>query len=254
MSNYTIPLSLSAWTETPTAVSVTSIVRGDNGQPPAGQSFPISLTISGNTATGTFSDSNTPPALYLGFGTATFADGSTGAISNWQISGSATPVTGFWTSQTQIEQYLGQFNADQYSNLNNTGVGPDPAGFQDAITRAEAYINYLLQLYNYPSGVTNPQFPTSSFAFQILSLNATILGAEWCYIKRGALDQTDKLAGAMAKAADGARKEIRAIIVNKIVDVSRGISSYPAVILANQFGFGTKNPVPYSANSIPEYP
>lgn len=254
MATITITLSLSV---TAASVVVTNVVRGDNGQLPSGISLPLSLvnTVS-NIWSNTFIDTS-PPAYYLTTFYVTLPNGSQSSPTTYQMSGSSSPVTGFWTDQNSIEQFLGQSNADQLSNLNNSQTGASVAGFQDAINRAQAYTNYQLALFRYSTSTTVPPFPTSSFAFPILCERTTEIAAVWLYNKRGNFDSSDQMAGKFWSLKKAAEKEIQQIIRNKIYDVPRSIGQAPAIVLnPSIFGvFSNGNPLSsLAASQIPIYP
>jgi hypothetical protein len=157
------------------------------------------------------------------------------------------PVVGFWTNSTLIDRYLGQTLGDQLSNVDNNQVGSDPAGYNDAIIHAENWINYQLRLFGYPSGVTSPQFPTTSLAFGVLSDAATMIAAYWLYAKRGIFDKGDEVSGKFAKVKNEGEGMVNEILRNKIQDVPRSFNSRPA-LLTSGLSIGTP------ASSIPVVP
>lgn len=236
------------------SAEVVNIVRSDTGLPPIGVSFPIAMmNPAGNKWTCSFDDPG-PSATYVAFCMLMLPDGSASGPFSFPVGSS--PVTGFWTSQLLIEQFLGTFNADQLSNADNVSTSPSACGFQDAINRAQAVTDYELALFRYPNSLTSPQFPTSSFAFNILSERTTELAGAWVYIKRGVWEQNDGIAGKFKKLQADAKCEIGKIVRNGIYDVSRqGISKYPSIVLNPALvGYGGSNSVILPANVIPEIP
>lgn len=229
-----VPINIGPITgDTATAVSVVTLLRGDTNAAPAGVSLPIALTLSGSTWSGSFSESS-PAAYYLATYTVTFADGGFVGPYALVVSGEVTSAVGFWTNQTNIERFIGAALGAQLSNVNQNSNIADPSGYADAIAYAESFINYQLFLFGYPTGATTPAFPTSSFAYAAFNNAATVLAAYWLYVKRGIFDDKDKAGGKFAKLKEDAEKEIKAIVRNRISDVTRvGWSHTPAVILVS---------------------
>lgn len=154
---------------------------------------------------------------------------------------SITPISvGFWTNSTLIDRFLGQVLGDQLSNMDNITTSADPNGYNDAIGHAETNVNYQLALFGYPTGASNPTFPTTSFAYSSLSDAATVLASYWLYVKRGVFDEKDAIGGKFQKLKTEADALIKKIIRDKIPDVARGYTSQPAVIL-NGYGIGRPN-------------
>lgn len=236
------------------ACSVTGLLRSDTGLAPSGVSLPIALTLTSGNWVGSFVDPSSLPPFYLT--TVVFTINSVVAQPATYPLYTAAEASGFWTSQQAIEQYLGGYNADVLSNLDNNQTGAVVAGFQDAINHAEAFTNSNLQQFWYPSGVTNPQFPTTSYQFQQICTYTTMSASAWLYNKRGAfLDGTNKLAGAFAAAKAEGESGIRRIIRDKIYDVPRNIGQQPELIFNPVIApFGNSRPYPLTAGMVPGLP
>lgn len=250
----TITISLTNINPAASAVSVTNVIRSDTLAQPAGISLPIALTFIAPTWSATFTDTSPPPSYTT---TATITEGGVTSIPfSWDFPSSAS-VAGYWTSQSAIESYIGGYNADLLSNLNNNQTGPSAAGFADAIMRAESRLNYELALFWYPNGTTTPPFPLTSMAGPSFQTDATMLASAWIYSKRGYDDSLKYLAGAFKKAEDDAMADIRRIIRNRIMDVPRSFKPQPIEMIvspviipywagpnASQFLFPTPNQIP----------
>lgn len=243
------------------AASVTALTNGTTGTPVFGVTIPFALTnpsSDGVTWQGSFVDPSGSAAYYNSSIIITLAAGGTSGPFSYVIQGSGS-VVGFWTSQLLCEQFIGAYSADALSNLDNGSTGANAAGYLDAIMQATTFNDYNLQLFGYPSSVTNPQFPKTSFAFQMLSQSATILACGWLFIKRGSTEEDIKtIAGAFSRMVKDAKKAVETVIRNRITDVPRtGYTNQPTIVLnpATGAAFGTKNPLgSLSPNQIGAYP
>lgn len=244
-----IPINIGPITgDTVSAVSVITLVRGDTNGSIPGVSLPIALTLSSGTWSGSFNDATPSPYYFITY-TVTFSDASVYGPFGDTVSGLTGSVTGFWTSQTLITRYMGQTLGGQLSNLDNALSGSDPAGFSDAITHAENWINYQLALYGYPNGATTPAFPKTSLAYGVLSDSATILAAYWLYAKRGVEDDAKGIAGKFEGLKNEAESRVKRILHDKIPDVARSFNSRPALITQGYVG-----PTSIPVSTIPVVP
>jgi len=238
-----------------TAVQLINAVRSDTNLPPAGVSFPINYTGTGQFWQASFTDpAGVAPSYWC---QAVQTAGGNQIPFQFSLVSGVPQVAGFFTSQPVVEALLGQFNADQLSNLNNSNTAPSLFGFADAIQRSEAVLNLELAQFFYSNGASNPSFPASSYAFPMLAMNATELAAAWVYSKRGSYDGSDQMAGKFAQMGREAVASVKRIIRNKIYDVPRYNLSYQPTIVLNPslWPFGNPNPLSgLSSNMLPTYP
>lgn len=146
----TLPISVGVNTNV-ASFTVTSILRSDNGQSPAGTSFPVTLTVGSPVLgvypwSGSFTDSVSAP-FYNAIGS---LDGDS---FNFIIPGSTTPA-GLWADLTNVQQIYGPDNIYLWPQ-NATSATPSATWQQGAFNRADQYILQMFSSYYFVPPTTD---------------------------------------------------------------------------------------------------
>jgi hypothetical protein len=204
-----------------TAVSITALLRSDNGLPPTGVSFPIALTLGSPGGgiwpwSGSFTEVGPVPAFYWNpngpIGQVTFTAGGNGFFYNTILGSGIT--AGLYSTVLQANGIYGPDNIELWSTRAKTGVF-DPSWQMLAWNQADAEIMSEFAKQNYvlptPIGTQTPGTPIYSSVLQLGQIEATMMGA-FLYQAPGLQDAAKGRDGKVTDRVDLARKQLQNLL------------------------------------------